>query len=250
MTHNQSIFAPLFIAATTLFIWSCYRRLSLIALGTKDERYGTLGSRIGAAFNYAFAQKRVLSRPFGVNHAVIFWAFLVLAVANGEFLLHGIFPGIALAKCPPAVYGPLVLAFDLVSLLALVAVGVAVVRRSIAPPYEGARTGEAFAILGMIALLMLAFFGMHGAEIALGAESGAGYMPVSRQVAATLSGFAPATVQQIGVFSWWLHGLVLLAFMNYLPYSKHMHILTAIPNCFLANPDKPNTQPREEFVAG
>lgn len=250
MQSNQAIFVPLLVASLILFIWSCFQRLGLVALGAGDDRFGNPGTRIGAALHYAFGQKRVLSRPFGINHAVIFWAFLILAAANGEFLLHGIFPGLSLSMLPPAIYRALALVFDLVSLLALLAVGIAVVRRIVAPPYEGARTGEAFAILGMIALLMLAFFGVHGAEIALGNETAAGSMPVSRYFASLFSNFDTATLQQINAVSWWVHAVVLLAFMNYLPYSKHMHILTAIPNCFFRAVDKPNTQPREEFTEG
>ncbi|MGB9080505.1 MAG: hypothetical protein WCD00_04340, partial [Desulfuromonadaceae bacterium] len=174
MTPDPTVFATFLIFSLILFVWSCYRRLSLVALGAEDDRFTPPGGRIGAALHYAFGQKRVLNRPFGANHAVIFWAFLILAAANGEFLLHGIFPGISLSLLPPAVYGALAFVFDLASLLALLAVGIAVVRRIVAPPYEGARTGEAFAILGMIALLMLAFFGVHGAEIALGNETAAG----------------------------------------------------------------------------
>jgi Fe-S oxidoreductase len=50
--------------------------------------------------------------------------------------------------------------------------------------------------------------------------------------------------------AWWAHAFALLAFMCYLPHSKHMHILTAIPNCFFRRLEKPNTQPREEFSTG
>ncbi len=250
MIPNQTVFAPLLTASLILFTWSCYRRLSLVALGAGGDRFGNPGARVAAALQYAFGQKRVLSRPFGVNHAVIFWAFIILVVANGEFVLHGILPGISLSVLPPVMYGALAFVFDLVSLLALLAVVIAAVRRAVAPPYEGARTGEAFAILGMIVLLMLAFFGMHGAEIALGNETAAGSMPVSRCFAALFSGFDATTLQLIDTVSWWSHAFVLLAFMNYLPYSKHMHILTAIPNCFLRGLEKPNTQPREEFVEG
>ncbi|HYS42970.1 MAG TPA: (Fe-S)-binding protein, partial [Geobacteraceae bacterium] len=250
MISYQTVFAPLLAASLILFTWSCYRRLSLVALGAGDDRFGNPGTRIAAALQYAFGQQRVLSRPFGVNHAVIFWAFIILVVANGEFVLHGILPGISLKMLPPVMYGALAFVFDLVSLLALLAVVIAAVRRTVAPPYEGARTGEAFAILGMIALLMLAFFGMHGAEIALGNETAAGSMPVSRCFAALFSGFDATTLQQIDTISWWSHAFVLLSFMNYLPYSKHMHILTAIPNCFLRGLEKPNTQPREEFTEG
>ncbi|MHB8122943.1 MAG: heterodisulfide reductase-related iron-sulfur binding cluster [Desulfuromonadaceae bacterium] len=250
MTPDPYIFVPLLIASLVLFAWSCYRRLSLVACGAEDDRLSDPVGRIRAALQFAFGQKKVLSRPFGANHAVIFWAFLALAVANGDFLIHGVFPGISLSLLPPSMYGALAFVFDLASLLALLAVGSAVVRRIVAPPFAGARTGEAFVILGMIALLMLVFFGMHGAEIALGTEAASGYMPVSRYLAGMFSAFTPAALHTITAFSWWIHAVVLLAFMNYLPYSKHMHILTAIPNCFFRNLQQPNTQPREEFSEG
>jgi len=250
MQPNQAIFTPLLIASLILFSWSCHQRLSLVMLGQEDDRLANPRARLGAMLRYAFGQKRVLNRRFGANHAVIFWSFLILAAANGEFLLHGIFPEITISLLPPVLHGTLALAFDLVSLCALLAVGIAIVRRIVRPPYAGARTGEAFAILGMIALLMLAFFGVHAAEIALGAESADGFMPASRYIAALLSPLDPATLQRIAAFSWWLHAGVLLGFMNYLPYSKHMHILTAIPNCFLRSLERPNTQPREEFTEG
>jgi Fe-S oxidoreductase len=54
----------------------------------------------------------------------------------------------------------------------------------------------------------------------------------------------------IATWSWWVHALVLLAFICFLPLSKHMHILTAIPNCYFQSLETPNTQPREEFAPG
>jgi len=63
-------------------------------------------------------------------------------------------------------------------------------------------------------------------------------------------GCASCGVVPYMLFYWWLHAAVLFAFMIFLPISKHMHILTAIPNCFFASLEKPNTQPREEFAVG
>ena len=72
-------------------------------------------------------------------------------------------------------------------------------------------------------------------------------MPVAAQIA----GILPQNqLGHIHTGAWWAHALALFAFMCYLPHSKHMHILTAIPNCFFRRLDKPNTQPREEFTAG
>ncbi|KAB0667384.1 4Fe-4S dicluster domain-containing protein [Oryzomonas japonica] len=251
MTPNPTIFTPLLIISLGIFAWGCWRRLSLVALGQAENRFDNIGARIGEMLKYAFGQKRVLAKPFGLNHFVIFWSFIILLVSNTEFLLHGVFPSISLAHLPDGIYFPLLLVIDIVSLLALVAVVIAMVRRIIAPPYPEARTIEAFFILALIATLMMANFGINGARIShmpvIYLAVAHTYMPVSSFVAGLIAPSAGALV--FGV-SWWAHAAALLLFMCYLPHSKHMHILTAIPNCFFRRLEKPNTQPREEFVSG
>jgi Fe-S oxidoreductase len=76
-------------------------------------------------------------------------------------------------------------------------------------------------------------------------------MPVSSLFGRLLTA-SPLSDQlfSVATWSWWLHALVLLAFICFLPLSKHMHILTAIPNCFFQTLGNANTQPREEFAAG
>ena len=255
MPVNSTIFAVLLLASVTVFCTGCYRRLALIALGQPDGRGDHPGLRLRQMFSHAIAQKRVLSGSFGWNHAFIFWSFLVLLVANGEFVVKGVAPGLSLALLPLPLQRGLFFAFDLVSLLALGAVLLAFARRLFFPApsmesrYVQARSPEGFAILALIALLMLAYFGLHGAEIALGLEEGGG-MPVSSLVAVLAKAKYPAHLPLLATVCWWLHAFALSAFLCLLPRSKHMHILTAIPNCFLAGLGRPNTQPREEFVKG
>lgn len=257
MTPNTTIFASLLIASIILFLWNCYRKYALVSIGKPENRSQQVGLRLRAMFVYALAQKRVVKGPFGVNHALIFWTFLILLVANAEFLLSGFAPGIFFGLFPDPVHHGLLLLFDLVSFLTLVCVVLAVVRRLFFPPdyletsYASARSPEAFLILSFIALLMLAYFGLHGALIAMGREPAGVWMPVSGLTAKLLT--ASSFNVSLGTISagfWWIHAIVLLAFINYLPYSKHMHILTAIPNCFFASLEKPNTQPREVFERG
>ncbi len=256
MTPNVTIYAPLLIASLLFFSWSCYKRISLVTVGKADDRFQEPGRRLLDVLLYAFGQKRVMARPFGLNHAVIFWAFVVLLIANGEFLIAGLIPGVSLAVLPEPLHHLLLLAFDAVSLLALAAVVLAAARRLFFAPdymatsYTSPRSPEAFLILGSIALLMLAYFGLHGALIAMGKEPAAAWMPVSSVAGTILGAFPAESLQSLTSVFWWIHAIVLLLFMNYLPHSKHMHILTAIPNCFFASLDKPNTQPREEFVKG
>jgi Fe-S oxidoreductase len=255
MMPHPPIFTLLLIAALLFFCYSVYRRFSLLALGQPEQRLDQPGRRLAEMLLYAFAQLRVLKKPFGWNHLVIFWSFLVLAIANGEFLVSGVVPALNLGLLPEAVHQVLLYLFDIVSLLTLAAIALSFGRRLfVRPPYLDSRyvkgrSPEAFLILAFIALLMLAYFGMHGALIALGEETATAAMPVSTLVAGWLAPFGPQ-LGSLVLFFWWLHALVLIAFICFLPHSKHMHILTAIPNCYLASLDWPNTQPREHFAKG
>lgn len=238
-----------------VFSLGCYRRLGLIGQGTAEIRSGRIGSRIRNVIGHAFAQKKVIGKSFGYNHAVIFWSFVVLLAANVEFVVAGVFPGVSLALLPEPIDKLLLLTFDLASLLALIAVVRAIARRTFFPAdsmssaYVKARSLEGFLILLCIGVLMLAYFGMHGAMIATGMEPAAAYMPVS-SLAARLLLASPLSLQPSAGFFWWLHAIALLAFICYLPQSKHMHILTAIPNIFFADLDRPVMLPREEFARG
>jgi Fe-S oxidoreductase len=150
------------------------------------------------------------------------------------------------------IYHPLVFLFDLVSLFALACVIIAGIRRVLWPPYPEAITLDAYVILSLIALLMIAFFNLHGVEIAAGNEPAAAFMPISSAVGAMFypGPLLPESVDSLVQIWWWIHAIVLLTFLNYLPYSKHMHILSSIPNCYFRRFEKPNTQPLEKFVKG
>ena len=255
MSAQVPFFTTLFAVAAVFFLWSCYLRFSLVMLGKPDDRFSDFGRRFANMLLYAFGQRRVVTRtyPFGLNHSVFFWCFLILLITNTEFLLHGLFPGyIALSRLPEGLYFTLALIFDIVSLVALLAVIIALTRRLFFPPaYIDARTVDAFVVLGLVATLMLAFFGMHGSEIALGSESAAACMPVSSFVGNFMPAGVPENIPAVLVqVFFWIHAVALLLFLDYLPYSKHMHILTSIPNCFFRSIEKINTQLPEEFKKG
>ncbi len=253
MIPNPLIFAAVFLASIILFIWSCVHRFGLVTIGKPEDRFQNVGARIRDTFIYAFVQKRVLQKPFGINHFVLFWSFMALLLANGEFIIHGIFPGLSFSILPTIMYHPLVLLFDLVSLFALACVIIAGIRRVLWPPYPEAITLDAYVILSMIALLMIAFFNLHGVEIATGKEqvSTAAFMPISSAVGSLFyTGLPVENAESYIAFWWWMHAIVLLIFLNYLPYSKHMHILSSIPSCYFRRFEKANTLPMETFVKG
>ena len=248
---QQVIFIVLLSLSLAAFSYSCYRRLALVSVGRGEDRFDQPLARFKEMLVYALGQKRGVQRPFGVNHSVIFWAFLVLALANVEFLVSGIFPGLSFSLLPDPAHHALVLLFECCSLATLGAVAVAAVRRTFVPPFEGARSLEAFFILSMIAVLMIAYFGMGAAQIALGINPASASTPVSNLAARLLlnSPLAGQLPLLPGTF-WWIHAVLLLGFMNFLPYSKHMHILTAIPNVYLRSLGRTNCQEREDFSEG
>ena len=255
MQGQVMIFAVFFSVAVLFFIWSCWYRFRLVALGRPDNRFDHIGRRIWNMLVYAFGQKRVLTRayPFGLNHTVFFWCFIILLIANAVFLLQGLFPRyISLSLLPGGLDYALAFIFDIVSLLALLAVLIAMGRRLLFPPrYIEARSPDAFVILGLVAILMLAYFGLNGSEIAQGSHQAARFMPVSSLVGSVLFASIPAAVlATMAIVFWWVHAVALLGFLDYLPYSKHMHILTSIPNCFFSNAGTVNTVTPEVFAAG
>jgi len=208
MTPTPTIFAPILIAAVVLFCYSCWKRLSLTALGRPDNRLDNIGGRIGDTLRYAFAQLRVVRKPYGLVHLVIFWCFLVLMIANTEFLLHGLFPQINFSKLPDSIFVPLMQMIDVVSLITLLAVTAAAIRRAVAPPYPEARTFEAFFILSLIAILMLATFGINAAklsrmqgsvlELAKGDHADLKLVPAADQAGAGQTGTRPLLVDPCG----------------------------------------------------
>ncbi|CAG37781.1 (Fe-S)-binding protein [Desulfotalea psychrophila] len=246
MHISPMIFTPILIASLLLFAYGLRSRLKLAAMGKAEDRSDMMAQRIAMMFNIAFLQKKVLGGSFGLNHFFIFWTFILLALANGEFLVAGVFPALTFKALPQGIFSPLMFVFDVVSTICLIAIASGIIRRIIAPPYKEARTAEAFGILAVIGGLMLAYFGVHAAELALGEIKAS--MPVSGAIASMLSNMAPASIASFGQTAWWIHAFLILGLMNYLPFGKHMHIITAIPNCLFGAIDKVNTVPREEFA--
>ncbi len=250
---ERLIFAALLIAALVAFFLSVLRLIKLIRLGQPDGRlHGGFFRRLETMLLYAFAQKRVISETFGYNHFLLFWGFMVLFIANAEFVIQGLFPGFSLRLLGPVLYPILSFCFDFMSLIVLICIGVALFRRLvIRPAYIDYFSRDAFLILGLVAGLMIAFFGMHGAEIALKRAPQNLLMPVAQHLAAPwMASLFPRDLPAAGRFFWWFHAIIFLGFLNYLPYSKHLHILMAIPNCFCRSFERMATVPREEFAVG
>ena len=244
------MFAVLLLLAVALFARDFCRLFALMCLGRWENRFDRLWTRLGGMLLYAFGQRRVIDERFGFNHFFIFWGFMALLLVNAQFLAAGVFPSFSFAFLGPVLYPAILLAADLMSLVVLVAVIVAAVRRLAFRPPHVDPTFDAYIILTLIGVLMIASFGLGACEIQQGRVEAAAWMPIARLLSGLAAGYAPEHVHLAGHVFWWIHALALLFFMTYLPSGKHLHIITAIPNCFFRSLEFVRTVPRMVFRKG
>jgi len=100
-------------------------------------------------------------------------------------------------------------------------------------------SGDAVFILSMIAALMVTLFVTAIFERVVEARHSAAFQPISSMLAMMVSRVPSGTAGAIATASSWMHALLLLAFLNYLPYSKHLHVITSLPNTFFSNTSGP-----------
>ena len=245
------IFAALLVCGLGFFLRNVFRLFSFLCLGQWENRFDHLWSRLKGMFVYAFLQLRVVSEKFGVNHFFLFWGFMVLFLVNTQFFIGGVFPRFSFDFLGAIPYGILLLMADIMSFVVLACVVIAVIRRLFFRPPHIEATLDAFFILFLVASLMAAYFGLHACEIRLEREPlMAGWTPLSAALSKMAADTTPERAHLLARVFWWIHALVLLFFLNYLPYSKHLHILTAIPNCFFRSFSFVSTVPRMVFKKG
>ncbi len=227
------IFGLVFFGAMGYFIFSVRKFLSYLKIAKPENRLGDISSRIKNTINIAFLQKKLLrSRLAGILHICIYWGFLILLFVVIESIIEGFFPDFSFAFLGP-VYNVLTFLQDYFGAIVLLTVIFSIFRRYIGTPkrlqVDTSAKLDATFILMMIALVMITMFGMSVEKILIGKSQG--YRPVSDFIASFFSG-GSHTVYEI---FFWAHIVVVLVFMNYLPYSKHFHVLSSIPNTYFSN---------------
>jgi Fe-S oxidoreductase len=230
------LFCLVLAAATTLFVRNVLRLVRSLRMGKAENRSDQPDRRLAAVLKIAIGQTKLLREPFaGLLHALIFWGFLVLLTAILESIGEGFLPGFTFAFLGP-LYPVLAFFQDLCGLAVVMVVLVSIARRLVAPPKRLAVSGHAkwdgVLILSLILVVMTTMFGQNAARIAEGTDAAAGARFISGAIAAV---FSPASASSWFEVFFWLHLLVVLGFLNYLPTSKHLHILTSIPNVYLSN---------------
>jgi Fe-S oxidoreductase len=243
---TQLLFILLLAASLAFFARTIWLFGRAVAEGTPDPRprLDDLPGRLLDVGVYFFGQKKVAEEGpqhrSSKHHLFIFWGFLVITIATLDVVVSGVIPSVSLQLLPGFLYRPLYLVIDVMNLVVLLMVLWAIARRTIVRPSLIPWNLDAGLILGAIGSLMVTHFLYHGYHIAGevaagGAAAARDYMPVSNLVGRALSSVSPEAASRGAAFGYWLHVLILLTFLNYLPYSKHIHLLGALPNILLRN---------------
>ncbi|MDQ6692634.1 MAG: 4Fe-4S dicluster domain-containing protein, partial [Candidatus Dormibacteraeota bacterium] len=207
----------------------------ILRLGPNENRFDHPLERLRGVAVYVGAHTRMFRNLYsGILHLFIFYGFIVLLTAIVQAFGEGIFPGFSLAP----IGGTSWLAFlqDLFGVLVLAGVAMAVINRVLIRPRQFQESNEfdAAIILGLITMIMVGMLGQNGARVAEGADPSAPWRPVSTAIAHVFGGLGwqgSAAIPAHEAF-YWIHIAGVLAFLIYIPSSKHLHIAVAIPNIF------------------
>jgi Fe-S oxidoreductase/nitrate reductase gamma subunit len=247
MQPGNVVFLLILLLALGFFSYNVQRLLSYLWIGKPDARGGHPLVRLKNVVTVAILQKKILRDPIaGPMHALIFWGFVVLTVGTVELLLQGSFPSFSFAFLPAPLYRFYSVSQDVFGALVLGAIAFAFYRRLVLHParLEGDKLEhtDALIILGAIGGLMVTMFCVNALHLVMEPDSITRDKVLSLALAGGLQGLPNGVVAGAhGVF-WWTHALLVLAFLNYLPYSKHLHIVSSIPNVYLSNSQGPGAK--------
>jgi Fe-S oxidoreductase len=232
-----------FAAALVLFAWGLRGKIDKIRKGQPETRSERPWERIKGFLEYVLFQKRLFQDAFpGLMHALIFWGFLTFALGYAilflqahdyyDFVFGWLFGGrLALA------YNAFI---DVFAVLVILGVLVGLVRRYIWRPERLDVTLDAGLVLTLIMSIMVTNLLAEGALIRLG-ELGRSGLPtaraafVGRQVAGIFGAMDAGAITRVYTAVWWVHILIVLSFLVYLPHSKHFHIILGPFNVLLRN---------------
>lgn len=237
MLLQNYLFIVLFLAALTFFSLKILKIRSYLLLGRKDDRSDNPWQRIKKVLIVGIGQSKILREPAaGLMHAFIFWGFLVLLTAVTETFIQGVYSPFSLTvlgKISVIIF----ISQDLFGILVILSIFFALFRRYFLRPKrlmgDGNTNADATLILLLIFGVMITMFGVSSAKIILhpGYAVYYRYHFISSLIAPVFTGSSAPGFYAI---FWWSHVIIVLFFLNYLPYSKHFHVITSLPNVYLS----------------
>lgn len=244
---SQILFIAITIAAIALFSINFKKILRNINLGRDTDRSDQPKRRLMTMLRVAFGQSKMVKRPTAaILHAFVYVGFVIINFEVLEIMIDGIFGTHRVFSGLGALYNGLIGSFEILAFLVWLSCVIFLARRHILKlkRFRGIEMtkwpkSDANYILITEILLMSAFLFMNAADAKLqalgsGHYVNAGSFPVSQW----LQNLLPASESSLVAIErgcWWFHIIGILAFLNYLPYSKHFHILFAFPNTYYSN---------------
>jgi len=228
------LFYGLIVAALVLFVRRVSFLVRLMLKGKPDARWDHVPARLRKVIVFVLAQARLIGGDFwpGLMHATIFWGFIVLTLGTVEFFGKGVAEAFFLPfLSDTAAYLVLEEVFSVAVIAALV---YAAFRRLVTQPRRLTLSPEGLVILLMIFGLMATDLVADAGRIALSPAPTDRWQFAGGAIAAALAGLPRGALQAVFHLTWWLHAALLLGFLVWLPYSKHLHVLGAPLNVFFA----------------
>jgi Fe-S oxidoreductase len=244
MLASHVIFLFVLTLAIGFFALNVQRLVRYMRLGVVEDRSDAPFTRLKNVLTIGIGQTKIFRDPIaGAMHATIFWGFMVLTAGTLEILIQGVFSGFSFALfLPHVIYQLYALSQDVFALLVLGAIAFAFYRRLVLHPkrLEGDKLEhtDALIILSLIGGLMVTLLLTTACQSLIDPTSVGPEKFISRGLAVAIAPLDAQPVIPARVF-WWMHALLILSFLNYLPYSKHLHVVTSLINVYLSNTSGP-----------
>jgi len=242
MELKNIIFIFVFLIAFGFLGYNLLRIISYLKTGLKEDRFDNPAKRISRVLGIAFGQSKLLREPVaGLVHFFIFWGFMLFIFAVLEAIIQGFYSPFSLSFLGP-LFSLITIVQDVFGLLVMISIVTALYRRFVlkVKRLDVGKSGamDAALILVLILFVVLSMFGQNAAHIAHNGFVAGEYeiRPISSFLAPVLFPTGDSAVLWFEVF-WWIHILVIFGFMNFLPYSKHFHVMTSIPNVYFSKHD-------------
>lgn len=234
------IFAILLVLGVGYFARNIKKLIRNIKLGHKVSANDNKSERWSNVVRIALGQSKMVKRPVsGFLHIIVYVGFVIINIEVLEIIIDGLFGTHRIGQeyLPASVYGFLIGSFEILAVLVLISVIVFWLRRNIikikrflSAEMKGWPKSDGNIILYFEVVLMCLFLVMNATDTSF--QSMASGNVISQFIAPWFDGLSDGTLHTIERTAWWLHIIGILIFLNYLYFSKHLHILLAFPNVY------------------
>jgi heterodisulfide reductase subunit C len=245
---DNILFALLLAVGIGYFTMNVKKLMRNINLGRDVNRKDHSSERWKNMIMVALGQSKMVKRPVaGVLHIIVYAGFVIINIEVIEIIIDGLFGTHRVLSFMGSFYNVLIASFEILAVLVLVAVLIFWIRRNAiklarfsSSDLNGASRNDANYILYFEVVLMTLFLLMNAADfqlqqLGIGHYDQVGSFPISKFIAPLFNGMSELRIILIERTAWWLHIIGILIFLNYLYFSKHLHILLAFPNTFFAD---------------